>query len=280
MAGHSQSGREFLTAYCTRTGSSSTLFRLNLVQYFLVLLGMRLIDFSISAVLPFLRFIWNIPAQVSDLCAKVSKVRSKGKGVGTTPASSEADLVTFAISRTTVPDGLSAEDYLRLGKQYKQNGWIGQSQQALERAFQAAKPGSQTGQQAEQYLRTKVPHVKVSLEVEQQNLLGYHAMAKGDLAKAKEVFEGMMQEIPDFEWPYLNLATAYYKDGQLDQAKFLLRKLLSINPEHVEAWDILARIYTAEFDLTEAREAISKAEELYSEDTHLKALIDCLIALG
>lgn len=90
-----------------------------------------------------------------------------------------------------------------------------------------------------------------------------------------------MTEFPEFEWPYLNLASAYIRDNQLNEAKFLLRQLLSINPDHVEAWYSLARIHAATFELEEAQQALAHARSLYTDDddASLGTMIDCLLVL-
>jgi tetratricopeptide (TPR) repeat protein len=280
MSGHSAYGRQFVSLYCTRTGAHFT--KLTGIQYHLVWLGFCGLDCFLGVVVPSTKFVWTAAGNVSETWGKVgAKLNLKsGDGKVVSESSDQFDLLPKAIARVSLPEGLSADDYLKLGKQYKQNGWISLSQDSLKRAQELA-PGTQTATSAMQYLQTKVPKVRVPLEVEHRNIQGYQYMAKGELEKTRQVFEGLMQEYPDFEWPYLNLATAYQKDGQLEKAKFLLRKLLSINPDHVEAWDVLARIYTAEFDLPEAQNAIARAQEVYpEEENNMKTIIECLAALN
>lgn len=278
VAGHSAYGKQFIALYSARSGTNLSTTKPNRVQYFLLWLTLCGINVSLDVLVPVSKFLWKAAAATSSLFKSGANFFKPNASVEPESVVDEADGLTAAIARTTVPDGLTAEEYLKLGKQYKQNGWIGQAQDALKRAQQHS-PGSRTAIDAELYLKTKVPRARVSEAIEQKNIEGYQAMSKGDLPKAREVFEGLMEQYPDFEWPYLNLATAYYKDGQLEKSKFLLRKLLSINPDHVEAWDILARIHASEFDLTEAQEAISKALEIYPDDPQLKTIIDCLAAL-
>jgi len=77
------------------------------------------------------------------------------------------------------------------------------------------------------------------------------------------------------------LATAYMRDMQVTEAKFLLRKLLSVNPDHVEAWSSLARIHAATFEMEEAQQALAHARSLYNDDddTSLGTMIECLTIL-
>ncbi len=282
IAGRSAQGRQFILMWSNRSGADISAYKLNKAQYFLVWLGLCTLDLSVSIVVPIVKGIWNIASSAS----KVSEVLRNKKTFTASENSeensnSDIGVLPRLIARTIIPDGLTAEDYLKLGKQYKQNGWIGQSQEALKRAQQLAPSNSPTAEESYKYLKTKVPHAQVSLEVEAENINGYHAMAKGDLPKCKEIFGRLMKDYPDFEWPYLNLATAYTKDGQISEAKFLLRKLISINPEHVEAWASLARIHAATFEIEEARQAVAQANELYLDpnDSSLTTMIDCLAAL-
>jgi len=257
--------------------------KLNRIQYYLVLVALFAFDACLGLVVPPAKFVWNMAGTVSAVWQNagtwLDSKRNRKNASTKTSDSDEFDALPRAIARVSLPDGLSADEYLKLGKQYKQNGWITLSQDSLARAQELA-PDTATATDARRYLLTKVPKPRVTLEVEQRNLEGYHFMAKRNLPKAREVFEGLMHDYPNFEWPYLNLATAYYRDGQMEQAKFLLRKLLSINPDHAEAWDILARIYAAELDIPEAQNAVAKALELYPEDNNIKTLIDCLAALN
>ncbi len=282
VAGRSVYGSKFLTLYSTRSGTNFGSTKPSELQYSLVLMGLCGVDLSLAVLIPGTKFLWEAAGAGSNILENLNSMIDPAKSAkkkAEASKSDEYDNISRAIARSSLPEGLSADEYYKLGKQYKQNGWIGLSQEALHRVAVLA-PNSQVATEAMRYLQTKVPKGKVSIEIEQKNIEGYHAVAKNDLPKAREVFEALMKSHPDFEWPYLNLATAYHKDGQPEKAKFLLRKLLSINPDHVEAWDSLARVYAAEFDLPEAQEAIAKAVELFPEETQMKTLIDCLAALN
>ena len=280
VAGHSALGRQFIALYTSRGTQGVVVPSFNKGQYFLVYSAIFGIDMLVSIVVPIVKTLWSI-ASVAPDSLKFLNRQNNGKTDEKLLHEAELNSLPRAISRTTIPQGLTAEAYLELGKQYKQKGWIGQSQQSLELAISQAPVDSPTAIEAAKYLKTKVPRAQVSLEVEMENLKGYHAMAQGKLSNCKEIFGKLMTEIPEFEWPYLNLASAYIRDNQLDEAKFLLRKLLSINPDHVEAWYSLARIHVATFELEEARQALEHARSLYTDndDSSLGTTIECLLVL-
>jgi tetratricopeptide (TPR) repeat protein len=281
IKGHSAYGRRFLELYSARTGSNVTAYKLNRAQYALTVVGMTVLDLACSTIWPLIKFLWSSASGTTKFFGSLSsKFGKRHEEASTSSVSSEADTLTKSIARVALPAGLSADEYLQLGKQYKQNGWVSQSQAALKLA-QEIGAGSDAAREAEIYLRTKVPHAQVSLELEAENIKGYHAVSAGNLKEAREIFEPMMVNYPEFEWSYLNLATAYMKDRQPDQAKYLLRKLLSINPDHVEGWDSLARVYASELDLDEAQSAVQRSTELLPADSAtLKAIIDCLAELA
>jgi len=273
VSGHSKLGRKFWEIWTDRNGHGSTASRdLNKGQYFLVSVALSCADILVSFVVPVIKWLWSSASATYNISRLFEKPKTTDNDINALPG---------AVARVVVPDGLTPEAYLELGKKYKQNGWIGQSQQALRRAETLSPANSPTALASHNYLKTKVPHAEVSLEVELQNLNGYHAMSQGNLPKCKEIFEKLMQEYPDFEWPYLNLATAYMRDMQLDEAKFLLRKLLSVNPDHVEAWSSLARIHAATFELDDAHQALAHARSLYNDDddSQLGTMVECLEVL-
>jgi predicted Zn-dependent protease len=279
MAGHSSLGRQFMELWLRQNSVDN--FKINRGQYFLINALLFAAEPVISLVVPTAKFLWKFTtiSSVQPLRLDLNKKKKEDKNQSD---ATDVDLLTKAISRATVPSGLSAEAYLDLGKKYKENGWISQSQEALRLAQVMAPANSPTAIESLRYLRTKVPRVKVPIEVEAENIRGYHAMVRGDLNECKTIFGKLMEDYPDFEWPYLNLATAYLKAQELTEAKFLLRKLLSINPDHVEAWSSLARIHAATFDLDSARHAAAEARALYNEDRvdrNMSQLIDCLAQL-
>src|SRR5271163_2557690 len=82
-----------------------------------------------------------------------------------------------------VPQGLSAEEYYKLGKRYKEAGWMEQSRDALQLAIEAD-PEGETGLLAQRFLRTKLPRQPVPLIAERENICGFNQMFAGDLESA------------------------------------------------------------------------------------------------
>ncbi|HEY9733635.1 MAG TPA: tetratricopeptide repeat protein [Drouetiella sp.] len=280
MAGHSHLGREFVIAWMNRSGHGIKLVSLNHGQYLFVTIALFTVDALASTLVPTVKFLWNTATRVSDVWQALLK-KTKGKSHQDDSVALAAESLTAVISRVTIPKGLTPEAYFDLGKRYKQNGWINQSQEALKLAENLAPVDSPVAVASHKYLKAKVPRAQVPLEVEVENIQGYHALSRGDLKECQKIFGRLMEQHPNFEWPYLNLASAYIKEMQMTEAKFLLRKLLSINPDHVEAWTSLARIHLASFEIEAAQQALAEARALYVDDSDasIESMVDCLAML-
>lgn len=106
---------------------------------------------------------------------------------------------------------------------------------------------------------------EVPREAELANREGHHFVVSHDLERCKQLYERLFEEFPDFEPPYLNLARVYLWNGQVDQAKLLLRKVISINSDYVPAWLLLAEIHMALFEIQDAQDAIDRARDLFDD---------------
>lgn len=150
-----------------------------------------------------------------------------------------------------VPDGLSAAQYLDLGKQYKEAGWPEQARDALNRSIKADPEG--IGKKAQIYLRAYIPRLPVPDVAAQKNITGYNQMARGDRAGAIRTFEECILQFPDFEWPYGNLGFIYTQQGRTKEARDVLQKALAINPSYVNGWLHMAQAKLKDGDVKGAR---------------------------
>lgn len=174
-----------------------------------------------------------------------------------------------------VPEGLSAQEYYKLGVQYKSMGWTEQARDALNFALED-NSDAETTASAKRFLRTKIPRFPVPLLAEQKNIEGFNLMATGDVVAARSTFEELIAQFPDFEWPYGNLAVLCLHDGQIPKAKDLLEQALEINPDYVNGWLHMATAKGLELDLDGARKCVERALESDPTDTAAKAMRDAL----
>ncbi len=67
-------------------------------------------------------------------------------------------------------------------------------------------------------------------------------MKQGDVKTAESSFKQLTTEYPDLSGPFLNLAIIYLADKQVEQAKNMLNRALSVNPSSQEAHNLLGVI--------------------------------------
>jgi tetratricopeptide (TPR) repeat protein len=177
-----------------------------------------------------------------------------------------------------VPEGLSAEEYLKLGKRYKEAGWMEQSRDALQFAIESD-PEGETGLLAQRFLRTKLPRRPVPLVAERENICGFNQMFAGDLETARKTFESLIKTYPDFEWPYGNLGSLLIRQGEFERALEILDQALEINPHYVNAWLHRARAMAILSRFEGAQECLDRAMDADPDDhtvKSIKTLIDQL----
>jgi tetratricopeptide (TPR) repeat protein len=139
-----------------------------------------------------------------------------------------------------VPDNLEPSQYYELGLRYRLGGLVGLAREALTRVVNLA-PGSAMARKASFVLRGQLPRAPVPSAAEQRNIEAYNLMSSNPAA-AKEKFQALMREYPDFEWPFSNLAWMYFGEGKIDEAHGLAKYLLSVNPEHVRSLHLAMKV--------------------------------------
>jgi len=65
----------------------------------------------------------------------------------------------------------------------------------------------------------------------------------GESQKAIEYYKKALKEKPDYNYLYYNLAITYYRIGNKEKARMLLKKTLSLEPNMAEAHLVLGEIY-------------------------------------
>lgn len=176
-----------------------------------------------------------------------------------------------------VPDALSAQEYWDLALRYKQVGWTEQARDALVMAIEIDGDGS-VGKKAQCFLRSKIPRYPVPLMAEQLNIQGYNQMFQNE-EEARRTFEKLVNQYPDFEWPYGNLGSLLIKSGDLDGAEDVLKQAVEINPYYINAWLHLSRVYAIESRFPEADDCLERVLAIDPEDPNwpgIRELVDQL----
>jgi len=181
-----------------------------------------------------------------------------------------------------VPEGLTPDQYYKLGIQYKSMGWTEQSRDAMTLAVETgveSRADADVVLSARVFLKTKIPRFPVPLLAEQKNIEGFNLMATGDAAGAKQTFEELIREFPDFEWPYGNLSVLYLQEGKTDRAKELLKIALDINPDYVNGWLHMATARGLDLDFDGANQCVTRALDSDPTDPAALAMKEALSKL-
>src|SRR5262249_25745124 len=109
---------------------------------------------------------------------------------------------------------------------------------------------------------TKIPRNSVPYAAEQRNVLGFNQLCAGAIEGAHRTFQALIEECPDFEWPYGNLGSLLIQMGDIDAARDVLHKALSLNPDYTNAWLHLARLHALESDFAAAYECLARVAEI------------------
>lgn len=170
-----------------------------------------------------------------------------------------------------VPTDLSPREFYELGVHYKELGWTEQARDALTYGIEGD-PEGDWGTKARRFLQARLPRFPVPLMAEQRNISGYNLMMAGDIPGAKDVFEGLISEYPDFEWPYGNLGFLYLGEGNISKSKQVLEKALSLNPNYLNGWLHLARVRALSDDFSGAYECLDKAAAILPDNADAEKL--------
>ncbi|MCA9804914.1 MAG: tetratricopeptide repeat protein [Cyanobacteria bacterium HKST-UBA02] len=190
-----------------------------------------------------------------------------------------ANLKTEEPPPREVPQGLSGKEYYLLGLRYKEAGWTEQARDALLLAIESD-PQSQSAIDARRFLSTKIPRHPVPLVAEQTNIQGFNLMFAGRSAQAKKVFLSLIEEYPDFEWPYGNLGSLLIREGAFEQAIEILESALELNPGYISAWLHLARARALQGDLDASHACLDRVLNIDPDDPSVPGMRAMVVELA
>ena len=90
----------------------------------------------------------------------------------------------------------------------------------------------------------------------------------------KDVFEALISEYPDFEWPYGNLGFLYLGEGNISKSKKVLEKALSLNPNYLNGWLHLSRVRALSDEFAGAYECLEKAAAILPDNADAEKLCE------
>ncbi len=140
----------------------------------------------------------------------------------------------------SVPDNLSAQQYLQLASQLREVCRFEDGRLALAKA-QKADANGPIADRAAKMLLARFPRVEPS----KQAVLLYSSaywLHQDKSEAAEKVLQRCIASWPEFELPYRQLASVYRSSGRLAEAKAILEKLLKINPNYARGWSDLSQV--------------------------------------
>ncbi len=173
----------------------------------------------------------------------------------------------MSIPAREVPEGLTADEYLKLGQEYIKIGWTEQARDALQMSVDfagAGENGTRISESAIRLLRSKLPKFPVPLYAEQKNIEGWNLLSAGNTSEAKENFENLIDEYPDFE------------SGETQKAIDLLNSALNVNKFYVQGWLHMATARGLELNFDAARKCVDEALAIDPNEVAALAMLDAL----
>ncbi|MBZ0186498.1 MAG: tetratricopeptide repeat protein [Candidatus Obscuribacterales bacterium] len=164
----------------------------------------------------------------------------------------------------TIPDDLSAQEYLQLGNWFIEAQQLDKARDALSRVVVLA-ASSESTRAARALLATRIP----ANEISEETIKAYFdtlTLSFRNRKTARAGLEQMIGENSDFEWPLFSLADMDLRRGDLQSAETLLRKALTINPLYAQALIAMARLEIINMNYTPALELLDKVEQLTPDD--------------
>jgi len=180
-----------------------------------------------------------------------------------------------------VPDGLTAQNYLDLTRQYLIFDWTEQARDALLKARELEGENPK-GALAWTLLRTHLPKNPLPFLAEEGLAEARRKLQRGREDEAREVVEELVLRYPDLELTHCVLAQYELRAGRLDRASKLLGTAAELNPSYIYTWLQLARVHAIGGSILEAQRALDRATDLDPDDfsiPHLRQLISILSRL-
>lgn len=146
---------------------------------------------------------------------------------------------------------------------YKDKGWT-EASRILMHCANWANPWSEYGKKAESFCRICLPRNNIPEKFQQENVQAFNLEADGQQKEAIEIFERVIKERPDFEWPYNNLAAIRAERGELEQARELSEAALKINPDYANAHLLLGQVYHLQKEDELAERHLKEGARLYA----------------
>ncbi|MDP3507217.1 MAG: hypothetical protein Q8T09_04430 [Candidatus Melainabacteria bacterium] len=140
----------------------------------------------------------------------------------------------------SIPDGLTAQQYLQLASQLREVCRFEDGRLALAKA-QRADANGPIADRAAKMLLARFPRIEPTKQAVTLYSSAYWLhQDKSDAAE--KVLQRCIASWPEFELPYRQLASVYRSSGRIGEAKAILEKLLTVNSNYARGWSDLSQV--------------------------------------
>lgn len=175
-------------------------------------------------------------------------------------------LLTCVVNSDTVPNGLTAFEYYRLGAHKIERSWsqpiyfyhLDEAERALSEAVRLD-PNGAIG-----FLSLKMKTAELPKEIPAEQVLEEYAkILRGhyDDSGAIQQLRTCIKKSPTFQWPYCTLAEALIEQDNLTEAQNILEKAESLNSNSIQYLFARAKLQKAQGDRVSAANTMKTAIE-------------------
>lgn len=157
----------------------------------------------------------------------------------------------------TIPEDLTDKEYFELGVELQAVGRLEDSRAAIHKAIENTDDDNLKAR-LQSFEKTQLPKFSVSEDAQRRCIEAFENLTK-DNRKAKSALLELTMEFPQFEWPFLFLATIYIMDGMPKKAERLIKRVLSVSPDLIKAKHLLISVYLASGKYSEALDFINES---------------------
>jgi|AGTN01.2.fsa_nt_gi hypothetical protein len=156
-----------------------------------------------------------------------------------------------------LPAGKTAGEYMSMADKYIKLGLPEPARKALQKVANEFKD-SGYADTAKLKLKTRIPPKPVAPEAQRKFLNALRLCLTQKKTAGKEIYEELIRDYPDFDWPYVYLSCIVLKEGDLERATDLVNRAVKVNPNSLKGWATIARMYLIEWKLEQLRIVIDK----------------------
>jgi tetratricopeptide (TPR) repeat protein len=179
--------------------------------------------------------------------------------------------IKVALPPKPIPEGLTAQGYLDLAKQYLIFGWTEQARDSLLKVREM-EGEKLKGALAWTLLRTQLPKDPLPFLAEEGLAEARRKLARGQEDRAVEVLEELIQRYPDLELPYVVLSGYELRNGRLEKARTLLKTAAELNPNYLNTWLQTAKVHAVGGAILDAQRSLDRATDLDPDDFSIPPL--------